>query len=104
MKKLSQQQRITTGILYFIILVIVFWISDENFSKLFINSEGTQNLWFFSGAFLIILGAYLVEPFFTKPSDVIVNSIAIFIALIGLSNKNTLTGYTFIFWYSIRHI
>lgn len=50
---------------------------------------------------MIILGAYIVEPFFTKPSDAIANSTAILIALFGLSNKHALFGYSFIFYYAL---
>lgn len=50
---------------------------------------------------MIILGAYLVEPFFTKPSDAVANSTAVLIALFGLSTKPNLYGYNFIFYYAL---
>ncbi len=60
-----------------------------------------SSIWFYAGALMIILGSYVVEPFFTKPSDAIVNSIAMLIALLGLNNKNELYGYYFLFSYAV---
>lgn len=73
---------------------------DGSLTELIWNTNKDSSIWFYSGAFMIILGAYIVEPFFTKPSDAIANSTAILIALFGLSSKQDLWGYSFIFYYT----
>lgn len=57
-------------------------------------------IWFLSGALMIVLGKYVVESFFTKPSDALANSLAALIALAGLSNKAAFWGYSTILTYS----
>jgi uncharacterized protein len=59
-----------------------------------------MSIWFYSGAFMIILGKYIVEPFFTKPSDAIANSTAVLIALSGLNEKHALLGYAWLYGYA----
>jgi len=72
-----------------------------NFKNLVWDISKDSSIWFYSGAFMIILGSYIVEPFFTKPSDVIANSTAVLIALFGLTTKHNLIGYTYIFYYAV---
>jgi hypothetical protein len=47
---------------------------------------GDESIWFNGGLFMLIVGAYWIEHFFTKPSDVIVNCLAVFIAVSSLNN------------------
>ena len=98
---LSQNQRIIVSGLYLIILFFLFKMIGGNFGNLVWNTNLDSSIWFYSGAFMIILGAYISEPFFTKPSDAIANSTAVLIALLGLSVKQNLFGYNFIFWYAV---
>ncbi|MFW6017145.1 MAG: ATP-binding protein [bacterium] len=98
--KLNQQERIIVSSIYFVILIIMFNILGGNFKNLIFNNKIDSSIWFYAGAFMIILGSYIVEPFFTKPSDAIVNAIAVIISLLGLSDKKTFIGYNFIIIFS----
>lgn len=98
---LSQNQRIIVAFSYLAILLGLFKIVGGDIGNLAWNTNIDSSIWFYSGAFMIILGAYIVEPFFTKPSDAIANSTAVLIALFGLSVKQNLFGYTFIFYYAV---
>ena len=101
MKHLSQNQRVLVAFIYLSILVFIFKLIGGNFGNLVWNTNIDSSIWFYSGAFMIVLGAYIVEPFFTKPSDAIANSTAVLIALFGLSNKNNLYAYSFIFYFAL---
>ena len=98
---LSQNQRIVVAFSYLAILLGLFKIVGGNIENLAWDTNIDSSIWFYSGAFMIILGAYIVEPFFTKPSDAIANSTAVLIALFGLSVKQDLLGYSFIFYYAL---
>ena len=98
---LSQTQRIIVAVVYLFILAAIFNFIGGNFKQLVSDTSFDSSIWFYAGALMIILGAYIVEPYFTKPSDAIANSTAILIALFGLSNKNSLFAYNFIFYFSI---
>lgn len=100
-KNLSQKQRIIVGSLYLLILAVIFKLIGGGFKDLIWNPGIDQSILFYAGAFMIILGAYLVEPFFTKPANAIANATIVLIALLSLSQKNNLLGYSLIFNYSI---
>ena len=97
---LSQKQRIIVAGIYLVALALIFNFIGGNFKNLAWDSNIDSSIWFYAGAFMIILGTYIVEPFFTKPSDVIANSVAVLIALFGLSDKHGLIGYSFILYYA----
>jgi len=99
-KSLSQKQRIIVGALYLLILSIIFKLIGGGFKDLIWNPGIDESILFYSGAFMIILGAYLVEPFFTKPANAIANATIVLIALLSLSDKNNLLGYSLICKYS----
>jgi len=98
---LTQNQRISVAIVYLAILFFLFKMIGGNLTKLAWDTNIDSSVWFYSGAFMIILGSYIVEPFFTKPSDAIANSTAILIALFGLSLKSNLLGYKYIFLFAL---
>jgi len=98
---LSQTQRIFVAIIYLFILAAIFNFIGGNFRQLISDTNFDSSILFYAGALMIIFGVYIVEPYFTKPSDAIANSVAILIALLGLTNKESLFAYNFIFYYSI---
>lgn len=94
--KLTQRKRIIVAIGYLMFLILIFLIIYGDFNQLLWGTSKDSYIWFFSGAFLIILGKYIAEPFFSKPTDAIANASAIIITLFSLNNKEDLFGYTFI--------
>lgn len=94
--KLTQRKRIIVAIVYLILLVWIFLTIYGDFNQLLWGTSKDSHIWFFSGAFLIILGKYIAEPFFSKPTDAIANTSAIIITLFSLNDKEGLFGYTFI--------
>ena len=99
--ELNQKQRVIVAIIYIIILGVIFNFLGGNFKETVFGTSVDSSIWFYSGALLIILGAYIAEPYFTKPSDAIPNSAVVIISLIGLKEKSGLIGYRFILLYAI---
>lgn len=91
--RLTQAQRIFVALLYLLLLIFLFKLIDGNFKELLWQSSDDKRIWFFSGALLIILGKYIAEPFFSKPTDAIANSVAVIITLLTLNNKDKLVFY-----------
>jgi len=98
--KLSIIQRIIAVIVYIVAFLIIcyYFSSDWGFLK-GVNKE--FNLLFVSGALLLVFGTYVAEPYFTKPVDVITNSIAVILALLSIGKPNDFVGYWYIFYSSI---
>ncbi len=99
-KKLNQIERIIVATMYIIIMVILFKLMGKNIGKVLSFSEDSS-IWFYSGALLIVLGNYLTEPFFSKPTDTIANSISVILAVLAINNKESLVGYMIILIYAI---
>lgn len=99
--ELNQKQRVIVAIVYIVLLGMIFNFLGGNFNEIVFGSSVDSSVWFYSGALLIILGAYIAEPYFTKPSDAIPNSSVVIISLIGLKEKSGLIGYKFILSYAI---
>jgi len=98
--ELSIIQRIFSVILY----IGIFLFACHHFSgewNFLMNSESNYNILFVSGALLLIFGTYITEPFFTKPVDVITNSIAVILALLSVKDPSAFTGYKYIFYSSV---
>lgn len=98
---LSQRERVLVAILYLVILVAVYNFIGGSFDILFGSKTSDNIIWFFSGALMIIMGAYILEPYFTKPSDAIANAVAVLVALLSISNKAAFFAYPEIFYYTI---
>ena len=105
MKKidLNLTQRILVVILYtgsFIFLVRIF---SGNF-EFFLDSQNSYNQLFVSVALLLIFGSYIAEPFFTKPTDVLVNASGIFLFLLSINEPSSFVGFNLLKWLSVSLI
>lgn len=98
MKKTSLNifQRIIASTIYISVFVIGCRLLSGNWTFLF-NSGSGYNVIFISAALLLILGSYIAEPFFTKPTDVLANSIAVILALFSINDKSSFVGYWYLF-------
>lgn len=98
--KMSIVQRIFAVGVYLAIILGVCQYFSGSWSFL-LDSNESYNLLFVSGALLLIFGTYITEPFFTKPVDVITNSIAIILALLSVNDENNFIGYWPLFYSSV---
>lgn len=67
-----------------LLLALKFLLIDKVFPNLGKDSE----IWFTSGLLLVVLGVFVTEKYFTKPLDVIVNVITLFVVLLTLNNTS----------------
>jgi len=78
---LPQQSRLLAAVVYLLGLLCLARYLNGTFWPPY----GLDGLWFFSGAAALLLGEFLVEPFFTRPADAIANGIAVVIAAATVS-------------------
>lgn len=90
-----KERVIAAGFFVLIFITLCYFFNQKNFSFL-TDTSNSYNILFISGALLLILGSYIVEPFFTKPVDVITNSIAVILALLSIQNPSLFVGYSYI--------
>lgn len=94
---LSTSQRLIAVLLYTGLFTGICRFFNGNWDFL-TNSNSDYNLLFMSGALLLVFGAYIAEPYFTKPVDVITNSVAILLALLSIKEPSTFVGYQGLFY------
>src|SRR3989339_299141 len=90
------------NLVYFILFagalfIIRFLIID----RIFVNIGKDAQIWFTSGLLLIVLGTFVTEKYFTKPLDVIVNVITLFVVLSTLDNVSDFQLYWPLVAYSL---
>ncbi len=78
---LSQPARLAIAIVYVLLLLLL---------GLYLNGRllppfGLPGLWFYSAFGVLILGEFIIEPFFTRPADALASSIALVIACASVS-------------------
>ena len=61
---LNQKQRVLAAIIYLALLILIFSLIGGNISNVIFGQSVDSSIWFYSGALLVILGAYIAEPFF----------------------------------------
>ncbi len=52
-----------------------------------------DGVWFQFGLLLVVLGSFFLEAHFSKPNDVIINSIAVLVTLLALSDRKDFIGW-----------
>jgi len=80
-----------------ILLFLKFFVIDKTFTNLPPDSQ----VWFTSGLLLVVLGIFVTEKYFTKPLDVIVNIVTLFVVLSTLDNAQKFLLYWPLFVYSL---
>lgn len=98
---LSQRERLLAGVLYLAIFILLYKFIGGDFDSILGAKVSDQIILFYSGALMIIMGSYLIEPFFTKPTDVIANCLAVIAALLGISDKTAFYYYEPILYFSL---
>lgn len=74
--QLSQQQRLAAAVIYFgALLALNQYLTDSAWPP-----YGIDGLWFYSAAAALLLGEFVLEPFFTRPVDALASALAVLIA------------------------
>jgi hypothetical protein len=74
--RLPQQERLVAALVYFGVLLLLGHYLDGTWWP----PHGIDGLWFYSAAAALLLGEFILEPFFTTPADVIGNGLAVLLA------------------------
>lgn len=99
-----QKKGMLTRLFVCIVFLVVFLLLCRYFSngwEFLTDSNNKFNMLFVSAALLLVFGTYITEPFFTKPVDVLTNTIAIILALLSIKNPNNFLGYYYIFYSAV---
>ncbi len=88
-RPLPQAPRVLTAVVY----VAAFLLLAIYLNGQFLPPFGLSGLWFYSAFAALVLGQFLIEPFFTRPADAIANATA---ALIAVASVDTAHAHVLI--------
>jgi Helicase HerA, central domain len=83
-RTLSQPQRVLSAVIY----VAGFLLLANYLNGQLLPAFGLSGLWFYSAFAALVLGQFLIEPFFTRPADAIANAIAVLIAVTSVDTSS----------------
>lgn len=70
----------------------IFIFSNYFFTKNWLPSTQTEDLWFYSGIFMVLFSVLFIEPYYTSPKNVITNVIPLILVFLSVErnfeNKN----------------
>lgn len=83
-RPLTQAQRLLTALVYMGgFLVLAVYLNGQ-----LVPPFGLSGLWFYSALAALVLGEFLIEPFFTRPADAIANAIAVLITVASVETAH----------------
>ena len=90
--ELSIGARSVVALSYLILLITLLSYFEGDLG--FVVESGPRNLLFVATAVALVLGNYILEPFYSKPADVFVNSVGLFLTVIAFSPDHPTIGRT----------
>lgn len=88
-----KQRFVVVGIYIALILGIGYYFTNS--WKFVIDTNDPLNAVLIATGLALVLSAYITEPYFSKPVDVITRWVAVFLFLIGLNNRSCLSLYQY---------
>jgi len=79
---LTRRAQIIHLILFLSSLVGISWAVTGSFAP----PTGDASIWLHCGLLMVVLGMYWIEPYFTKPADVVINGLVVYISTSMLTN------------------
>lgn len=91
---LTIRERFSVVTIY-IVLILGIGNYFSNDWRFIVDTDSDLNPVLIATGLAMILSAYITEPFFSKPVDVVTRWVAIFLFLIGLNSKQCISLYTY---------
>jgi hypothetical protein len=91
-------KRKTQQLISFILLAAALCVLSYVLTKTFPLSSDVKNLWFYSGIFMVLFSMFFIEQYYTAPTNVITNSIALLLVLISVKSDFSVENSLF-WWY-----
>lgn len=91
---LNIKQRFAAVLIYFVLIVAIGYYLRNSIEFIF-NPSDKLHLVFIATAITLLLSSYIIEPFFTRPVEVVARWIAIFLFLLGIQAKDQFLLYEY---------
>lgn len=91
---LNVKQRFFAAAIYIVIILFIGKYFSGDWNYIF-DTDNKWNILLVVTALSVILGSYIIEPFFSKPVEVVARWVAILLLLFGLSDKSEFLLFTY---------
>ena len=79
--------------LFFLLLLVILCTINFLITGNIFPSNETKNLWFYSGMVMVIFTIFFVEPYYTAPTNVFVNSFALVLMMVSIPQSEFGSSY-----------
>jgi len=83
--------------IFFALLIVLFGIGYL-FNSTIIPSPDIENTWFYSGILMLLISTFFIEPYYSAPMNVTINSISLLLSLLSLKTLFTAKFDSWIWW------
>lgn len=101
--ELTIRQRFFAASIYIAIILFLGDYFSGDAENIF-DPSSKWNFLFVVTALSVVLGSYILEPYFTRPVEVIARWIAVFLFILGIDNKGEFHLYTYWIYVSLSFI
>lgn len=88
----------TRLILTLVFLFLLLFLSKLLNGSWFYWPPGDQSIWFQSGLLMVVLGSFFIEKHFTKPVDVVANTVIGIVTLLAVEHRDHFIFWSVVIW------
>lgn len=99
MIKILKNKLVLFSILLGIILILSKWLTGE-----FFPSTSDNNLWFYSGLFMVLVSSFFIEEYYTSPRNILANILPLVVIFIAVKQIFIDNNHTWLWWVGFSYI
>lgn len=85
----------------FLSLLIVLGVLTKLLTGSYFPAASIENVWLYSGIFMVLFSTFFIEPYYTAPKNVQTNSIALLLVLLSIKDSLKANSDINIYWWII---
>lgn len=99
MIRILKNKLVLFSILIGIILILSKWLTGE-----FLPSTGDENLWFYSGLFMVLISSFFIEEYYTSPRNILANILPLIVIFVAVKQIFIDNNQTWLWWMGFGYI
>ena len=84
--------------IFLIIFATLFAAFNYYFTRSILPILETKNLWFYSGLVMVLFSILFIEPYYTSPKNVLINTIPLLLVLLAINEYFQNLGQIYLWW------
>jgi hypothetical protein len=92
---MKQSSRLILTLLFLFLLLLLSKVLNGSW---FYWPPGDKSIWFQAGLLMVVLGSFFIEKHFTKPVDVVANTVAGIVTLMAIDHRDHFLFWSVVVW------